>query len=141
ERIDLLKKLLPVYVQVLTRLKQLGAAWIQLDEPFLALDLSPKEKEAFEFAYNYIAKALAGVNILIATYFEGLLDNTKLALNLPVAALHIDLVRAPEQLDEILEQIPGNLQLSLGVVDGRNVWKNCYERSLSFISKAIEKLG
>jgi 5-methyltetrahydropteroyltriglutamate--homocysteine methyltransferase len=141
ERIDLLKKILPAYIAVLNRLKQLGAKWIQLDEPFLTLDLSAKEKAAFEHAYRYIAKEMAGIRILVATYFEGLSDNTQLAVNLPVAALHIDLVRAPEQLDEVLAAIPDHLILSLGVVDGRNVWKNCYERSLSFINKAIEKIG
>lgn len=141
ERINLLHKMLPVYVQVLNRLKQLGAAWVQLDEPFLALDLSAKEKAAFEQAYRYIAKETAGIKILVATYFEGLSDNTQLAANLPVAALHIDLVRAPEQLTEVLAAIPDHLILSLGVVDGRNVWKNCYERSLSFIGKAINKIG
>ena len=141
ERIDLLKKVLPAYIAVLNRLKQLGAEWIQLDEPFLALDLSSKEKAAFEQAYRYIAKETAGIKILVATYFEGLSDNTQLAVNLPVAALHIDLVRAPEQLNEVLAAIPDHLILSLGVVDGRNVWKNCYERSLSFINKAIDKIG
>ncbi|WP_114790929.1 5-methyltetrahydropteroyltriglutamate--homocysteine S-methyltransferase [Niabella yanshanensis] len=141
ERIDLLKKILPAYIAVLNRLKQLGAEWVQLDEPFLALDLSAKEKEAFDSAYRYIARETAGVKILVATYFEGLLDNTQLAVNLPVAALHIDLVRAPEQLNEVLAAIPDHLILSLGVVDGRNIWKNCYERSLSFINKAIEKIG
>ncbi|MCH5718513.1 5-methyltetrahydropteroyltriglutamate--homocysteine S-methyltransferase [Niabella hibiscisoli] len=141
EKIDLIKKIIPVYVEVLTRLKQLGAEWIQLDEPFLALDLSDKEKEAFEWAYRQIAKSIAGVKILVATYFEALADNAQWALNLPVAALHIDLVRAPQQLDAILATIPDNLILSLGVVDGRNVWKNCYERSISFINKAIDKIG
>jgi 5-methyltetrahydropteroyltriglutamate--homocysteine methyltransferase len=141
ERIDLIKKLVPVYVDIINRLKQLGAEWVQLDEPCLALDLSKKEKEAFDFAYRAIANRVSGVKILVATYFEALLDNTRLAVGLPVAALHIDLVRAPEQLDEVLSLIPEYLQLSLGVVDGRNVWKNDYEKSLSFINKAVEKLG
>lgn len=141
ERIDLIKQLVPVYVEIINRLKQQGATWIQLDEPYLALDLSKKEKEAFDFAYRAIAAEVTGVKLLIATYFEGLLDNAPLALSLPVAALHIDLVRAPEQLDEVLSLIPDSLILSLGVVDGRNVWKNCYERALSFINKAVEKVG
>ena len=141
ERIDLIKKLVPVYVDIINRLKQLGAEWVQLDEPCLALDLSKKDKEAFEFAYRYIANRVSGVKSLVATYFEGLLDNTALAVNLPVKALHIDLVRAPEQLDEVLALVPDSLQLSLGVVDGRNVWKNDYEKSLNLINKAVEKLG
>ncbi|WP_345229708.1 5-methyltetrahydropteroyltriglutamate--homocysteine S-methyltransferase [Olivibacter ginsenosidimutans] len=141
ERIDLIKKLVPIYVEIINRLKQQGAVWIQLDEPCLALDLSKKEKEAFDFAYRSIANRVSGVNLLIATYFDALLDNTQLAVNLPVTALHVDLVRAPEQLDEVLALIPQHLQLSLGVVDGRNVWKNDYENSLNILNKAVTALG
>lgn len=141
ERIDLIKKLVPVYVDIINRLRLQGAKWIQLDEPCLALDLTEKEKEAFDYAYRAIANRVSGVKLLVATYFEALLDNTQLALNLPIAALHVDLVRAPEQLEEILAGIPEELQLSLGVVDGRNVWKNDYEKSLLLIHKAVEKLG
>lgn len=141
ERIDLIKKLVPVYIDIINRLRLQGARWIQLDEPYLALDLSQKEKEAFAYAYRAIANRVSGVKLLVATYFEALLDNAELAVNLPVAALHIDLVRAPDQLDEVLALIPDKLQLSLGVVDGRNVWKNDYKKSLALIQKAVEKLG
>ncbi|MFD2874140.1 5-methyltetrahydropteroyltriglutamate--homocysteine S-methyltransferase [Mucilaginibacter ximonensis] len=141
ERIDLIKNLVPVYIEIINRLKQQGATWMQLDEPYLTLDLSKKDKEAFEYAYRAIGGAIGGVKLLVATYFEALLDNAPLALNLPIAALHVDLVRAPEQLDEVLALSPETLQLSIGVVDGRNVWKNDYERSLRHINKAVEKLG
>jgi len=141
ERVDLIKKLVPVYVEIINRLKQQGAEWIQLDEPCLALDLSKKEKEAFDFAYRNIANRVSGVKLLVSTYFDALADNTPLAVNLPIAALHIDLVRAPEQLEEVLALIPHQLQLSLGVIDGRNVWKNDYEKSLNLIWEAMEKLG
>jgi len=141
DRIDLIKKLVPVYVAIINRLKGLGAKWIQLDEPCLALDLSKKEKEAFDFAYRRMANQVSGVNLLVATYFDALLDNTQLAVNLPVSALHIDLVRAPEQLDEVLALLPATLKLSLGVVDGRNVWRNDYSTSLNLINKAVKKLG
>lgn len=141
ERISLINKLVPVYIEIINRLKAAGATWIQLDEPSLSVDLSKKDKDAFQFAYNEIAKNVPAIKILVATYFEALLDNTELALNLPVTALHIDLVRAPEQLDEVLAKAPAGLTLSLGVVDGRNVWKNNYEQSLKHIQKAIAKLG
>jgi 5-methyltetrahydropteroyltriglutamate--homocysteine methyltransferase len=141
ERIDLITRLVPAYVQIINRLRQAGAEWVQLDEPYLALDLSKKEKEAFEYAYRAIANRVSGIKILVATYFEGLLDNTQLAVKLPIAALHIDLVRAPEQLDVVLDLMPERLQLSLGVIDGRNVWKNDYEKSLALINKAVEQLG
>lgn len=141
ERIDLIKKLVPVYIDIINRLKQQGAEWIQLDEPCLALDLTKKEKEAFEYTYTAISNRVSGIKLLLATYFEALLDNTQLAVSLPIHALHVDLVRSPEQLDEVLAFIPDSLQLSIGVVDGRNVWKNDYEKSLTLINKAVEKLG
>jgi len=141
DRIDLVKRLVPVYVEIINRLRQQGVKWIQLDEPCLVLDLTEKDKQAFVFAYRAIANRVSGVKIMLATYFEALLDNAALTVHLPVAALHIDLVRAPEQLDELLTIIPDSLQLSLGVVDGRNVWKNDYEKSITLIHKAVEKLG
>ncbi|MGS2738509.1 5-methyltetrahydropteroyltriglutamate--homocysteine S-methyltransferase [Sinomicrobium sp. M5D2P17] len=140
-RIDLLKNLLPVYVEILNKLKDLGAEWIQLDEPFLSLDLTEEEKKAYKEAYAAIAKACKGLNIMVATYFEALGDNTALATSLPVKALHIDLVRAPQQLDAVLEATPETLSLSLGIVDGRNIWKNDYEKSLEFVRKATAAIG
>jgi 5-methyltetrahydropteroyltriglutamate--homocysteine methyltransferase len=139
-RLDLLKQMLPVYIQVLKRLEEAGAVWVQLDEPFLVTDLSEKQQEAFRYAYQEIRKH-CNLKILLATYFEGLQENAQLALNLPVCALHLDLVRAPQQLDEVLTGIPPKLSLSLGVVDGRNIWKNDYKKSLALIQKAIGAIG
>jgi 5-methyltetrahydropteroyltriglutamate--homocysteine methyltransferase len=141
ERIELIEKLVPVYIEIINRLAKLGAEWIQLDEPTLVLDLSKKEKDAFESAYRSIAAQVSGVKILVSTYFEALLDNTSLAVNLPVQALHVDLVRAEDQLDEVLALIPDQLILSVGVIDGRNVWKNDYQKSLAQINKAVAALG
>lgn len=136
DRIDLLKKLLPVYIEVLKRLEENGAIWVQIDEPFLVTDLTDKQKQAFEYAYKEIRKQCSDLKILLATYFEGLQENTSLAVNLPVCALHIDLVRAPQQIDEVVKALPPKLSLSLGVVDGRNIWKNDYSKSLALIEKA-----
>ncbi|MFW0717774.1 5-methyltetrahydropteroyltriglutamate--homocysteine S-methyltransferase [Pedobacter sp. N23S346] len=141
DKLDLIKKLLPVYLQVLAELKEQGAEWVQFDEPFLALDLDEKAKKAYQYVYAEIKKQFPQLKVLVATYFEGLKDNLALATSLPVKALHIDLVRCPEQLDEVLDAIPVELTLSLGVVDGRNIWKNDFEQSLVIIDKAVEKLG
>ncbi|MBO9727548.1 MAG: 5-methyltetrahydropteroyltriglutamate--homocysteine S-methyltransferase [Chitinophaga sp.] len=137
----LLEKLLPVYIQLLTALQEAGATWVQLDEPSLVTDLEPAAKALYDTAYTAIRAALPDLKILLATYFGGLEDNTELALQLPVSALHIDLVRAPEQLDTILADLPANKLLSLGVVDGRNIWKNDYNASLALIRKAIAQIG
>ncbi len=141
EKIDLLKNLLPVYTEILTKLQDLGAEWIQFDEPFLSLDLTEKEQQAYRDAYKQLRKDFPRLKFVLATYFEKLGSNAELAASLPVDALHIDLVRAPQQLDEVLELLPAKTILSLGVVDGRNIWKNNFEASLAIIQKAKEKLG
>ena len=141
DKLDLVKRLLPVYIQILNELKAYGAEWVQFDEPFLALDINDKTREAYKYVYAEIRKQFPYLKILVATYFEGLKDNLTLAFSLPVNALHIDLVRCPEQLDEVLDAIPEELMLSLGIVDGRNIWKNDFEQSLAIVKKATDKLG
>ena len=140
-RLDLLENLLPVYKQILKELSDTGADWIQIDEPFLSLDLTERAKEAYQKVYTELANEFPKLKFIITTYFNELKDNTELAISLPVAALHIDLVRGEHQLDSILEKFPAGKILSLGVVDGRNIWKNNFEKSLSLIQKAQEKLG
>jgi 5-methyltetrahydropteroyltriglutamate--homocysteine methyltransferase len=141
DRIDLLENLLPVYFEMLMLLITNGAKWIQFDEPFLALDLTLKQKKAFTTAYSQIKKKLPEINILVATYFGGLHDNSELAASLPVDAIHIDLVKAPEQLEQIMNLIQKDKILSLGIVDGRNIWKNNFESSLKLINNAIAWIG
>ncbi|MCT2406526.1 5-methyltetrahydropteroyltriglutamate--homocysteine S-methyltransferase [Chryseobacterium antibioticum] len=141
DKLDLAQNLLPVYIQILKDLENHGAEYIQFDEPFLALDLNEKAKETYQVIYTEIRKQFPHLKFIVATYFDGLKDNLTLATSLPVDILHIDLVRSPEQLDEILNTIPQTLSLSLGIVDGRNIWKNDFESSLSFIEKAIHSIG
>jgi 5-methyltetrahydropteroyltriglutamate--homocysteine methyltransferase len=140
DRLALLDRLLPVYQQILDQLKELGAEWVQLDEPYLTLNLDQRTKDAFTKAYQQLGQQ-DQLKLLVATYFEGIRDNAELAANLNVDALHLDLVRAPEQLETVLPKVPANLSLSLGVVNGRNVWKNDYDHSLNLINKAVDQLG
>ncbi|MBD3630551.1 5-methyltetrahydropteroyltriglutamate--homocysteine S-methyltransferase [Cyclobacterium sp.] len=141
DRLDLISQLLPVYLEILTELDAAGAEWIQFDEPFLSMDLSPKAREVYSWVYAKIRKEFPLLKILIATYFGGLRENLPLALSLPVCALHLDLVRCPEQLDEALDHLPAGLTLSLGLVDGRNIWKNDFQKSLKIIQHANYKIG
>jgi 5-methyltetrahydropteroyltriglutamate--homocysteine methyltransferase len=142
-RIDLIDNLLPVYIEILDKLQQQGAKWIQFDEPFLCMDLSQEEKKAYHLVYDLIKKKFPALKIMLATYFECTGDNLGLAMVLPMDSLHIDLARCPSQLNDILNT-PFSLSktsLSLGVIDGRNIWKNDFKKSLQFINKAKEKLG
>lgn len=141
DRIDLVKNLLPVYIDILNELKKHQVEWVQFDEPFLALDLSPKAKEAFQWVYTALKKEFPALQLMIATYFEGLKDNLELALSLPVSAIHVDLVRCPEQLENVLKALPSKMQLSIGLIDGRNIWKNDLEVSLSKINAVIDQIG
>ncbi|WP_338723086.1 5-methyltetrahydropteroyltriglutamate--homocysteine S-methyltransferase [Devosia sp. XK-2] len=137
--LDRLEPLLPVYEALLAQLAAEGADWVQVDEPALVLDLSDRQKAAFETAYARLGKA--GPKILLTTYFGDLRDNTELAANLPVAGLHIDLVRAPGQLDGVLETLPADRTLSIGVVDGRNIWRTDLDAAFALVSKAWDHVG
>ena len=127
--LDLLDALLPVYAQLLGALKDAGVQWVQLDEPVLVQDLDDDARAAFERAYAHLAGG-ARPDILLATYFGALEDNLALAAALPVQGLHVDLVRAPEQLDAVLRALPAGRVLSLGLVDGRNIWRNPLDNAL-----------
>ncbi|XQE68408.1 5-methyltetrahydropteroyltriglutamate--homocysteine S-methyltransferase [Pseudomonas sp. P3C3] len=139
DKLDLLERLLPVYGEILQRLAAQGIDWVQIDEPILALDLPQAWKNAFERGYNLLQKEPG--KKLIATYFAGLEDNLGLAAGLPVDGLHIDLVRAPEQFPAILDRLPAYKVLSLGVVNGRNVWRTDLDQALAVLREAQERLG
>ncbi|CRM73770.1 5-methyltetrahydropteroyltriglutamate--homocysteine methyltransferase [Pseudomonas sp. 31 R 17] len=139
DKLDLLDRLLPLYGQIFQRLAELGVEWVQIDEPILVLDLPQEWKNAFERAYNLIQRD--PLKKLVATYFGGLEENLGLAANLPVDGLHIDLVRAPEQYPTILDRLPAYKVLSLGVVNGRNVWRCDLEKALATLQHAQDKLG
>ncbi|GAB3224229.1 5-methyltetrahydropteroyltriglutamate--homocysteine S-methyltransferase [Algoriphagus aestuariicola] len=141
DRIDLIENLLPVYLEILNRLEKLGVEWVQFDEPFLALDLGEKERNAFTYVYQLIRTSFPKLKVLLATYFEGIGEESVLAASLPVCAIHLDLVRKPKQLSQMLSLIPEPISISLGVVDGRNIWINDLEASLKLIKEAAEKLG
>ncbi|MFA9192124.1 5-methyltetrahydropteroyltriglutamate--homocysteine S-methyltransferase [Flavobacterium sp. FZUC8N2.13] len=142
-RIDLIEKVLPVYFEILNALQNEGAEYIQLDEPFLALNLTDKERSAITYVYNEINKNFPSLKIILANYFDCFGENLETVLALPVHTLHLDLVRCSSQLDDILEsgKLAENVNLSLGVVDGRNIWKNDFKKSLALIQKATDALG
>ena len=121
--LTLLDRLLPAYIQILRALAAEGADWVQIDEPCLVLDLTDAARIAFSKAYHALHTALPGLNLMLTPYFGALGDNLALACALPVQGLHLDLVRAPEQLDAVLDQAPADWLLSLGVIDGRTIWR------------------
>jgi len=139
DKLALLPRLVPVYADILARFAHLGVEWVQVDEPILALDLPAAWQRAFAVAYRSLAAA--GPKVLVATYFGALGDNLKTACALPVDGLHVDLVRAPEQLEAVLTAWPTERVLSLGVVDGRNVWRTDPDRALPLVARAVADRG
>lgn len=139
ERLDLLESLLPVYREILARLKTQGVEWVQIDEPILALDLPQAWLSAFSSTYWQLNSA--GMKLLLATYFDSIEDKLATVANLPVAGLHLDLVRAPQQLSAVLDRLPSYKTLSLGVIDGRNIWRTDLDALLPLLTDLQQRLG
>lgn len=142
-RLELIGRLLPVYLEMLQKLDDAKAFYVQFDEPCLSLNLTPAEQEVFVKTYQEIKHRFPGLHVILASYFECYGENLPTVLSLPVQTIHLDLVRCPSQLDDVLATsfVNTKTRLSLGVVDGRNIWKNDFQQSVYLINKAIEKIG
>lgn len=137
----LLDSLVSVYEEIIGKLAAAGAEWIQLDEPIFSTDLSEQQREVLKAAYDRISKAKGSTKLLVTTYFGGVRDNLKDYLALPVEALHFDFVRGAEDIDSVLATFPKDKILSAGIVEGRNIWKNDYDASLTILQKAKAVVG
>ncbi|MCL5059669.1 MAG: 5-methyltetrahydropteroyltriglutamate--homocysteine S-methyltransferase, partial [Candidatus Thermoplasmatota archaeon] len=132
-------RLLPVYAQILARLKAQGVEWVQIDEPVLALDLPADWRVALERAYHSLNGA--GVKLLLASYFGPLRENLLVALKLPVAGVHVDCVRGGDELAQVIDWLPATKILSAGVIDGRNIWKTDLAAVLDRFEGLHQRLG
>jgi 5-methyltetrahydropteroyltriglutamate--homocysteine methyltransferase len=138
--LDHIEAVLAIYQQVLAELAG-RVEWIQIDEPALVLDLSEKEQVVFRLAMERLTDAAGSSKVMLATYFGSLGENTELACMPRFAAVHVDLARAPEQLDHVLKHVAADQSLSLGVVNGRNIWRVDADAALTLIQKAVSALG
>ena len=138
---SLLDNLVSVYVDIIEKLSNAGAEWIQLDEPVFSLDLNDTQRQALKQAYQKISTAKSKAKILVTTYFGSLSENLNAYFDLPVDALHVDVVRGVDDFKDILATFPKDKILSLGVVEGRNIWKNNFEKSLDILKQAKDVVG
>lgn len=138
-RLELLDKLLPVYGELLAKLGQAGAEWVQIDEPVLVTELDAKWKQAFVTAYDVLS--LAQPKLLLATYFGTLKENLKLACELSVAGLHVDAIRGRNELNTVINTLPEQKVLSVGVINGRNIWKTDLNATLDWLEPIAQQLG
>ena len=139
DKLALLPRLLPVYQQLLTELGQQGAQWIQIDEPILVTELTAEWQRAFETAYATLAQR--DLKILLATYFGTLKENLPLVCRLPIDGLHLDVAHSQEDIAPAIELLPNNTMLSLGVINGRNIWKSDLHQILSWLEPLHAKLS
>jgi 5-methyltetrahydropteroyltriglutamate--homocysteine methyltransferase len=140
EPLELLDALLPVYCELVATLVEAGAGALQIDEPVLVQDLDDAACVALARAFDAIREAAGSAELTVATYFGDLGPNTAVALSLPVDVVHVDLVRGRGQLPSVLSQLPTGMGLSLGVVDGRNVWRSDLAAVLREIEPAVQNL-
>lgn len=139
--LDLIEEILPVYEELLKTLKGENVAWVQIDEPCLVYELGEQEIEAYRRSLDQLIHIQDRPKILLGTYFGALSENMNLALASGADALHLDLVRAPTQLESALTHLDEKTILSLGLIDGRNVWKTDLESALQPVQRAKAKLG
>ncbi|WP_445365627.1 5-methyltetrahydropteroyltriglutamate--homocysteine S-methyltransferase [Microbulbifer sp. ANSA001] len=137
----LLPSLLPCYTQLFSQLADLGVEWVQLDEPILGLDLPEEWRSAFIGAHKGIGADSGSLNLLLATYFSPLRENLQLAFSLPVDGVHIDCIRAPEELNTARDLLGDKQVLSAGVVNGRNIWRADLDKWQRVLKPMAEKLG
>ena len=140
-RLELLDSLLKAYTTILQGLAEAGVREIQIDEPCLVTDLSEADKTAYLQAYRLLTAEFPQFSFTLATYFGSLTDNLDMVCNLGIASLHIDLVRAPEQLSAVLDVLPKTMSLSCGLINGRNIWRNDLDLSLGLLRQAVDVLG
>lgn len=138
-RIGLLEQLLPIYRQLLDSLAHTGAEWVQIDEPILVTELDADWKQAFETTYHTLKSSR--VKLLLTTYFGRLEENLQQALNLPVAGVHVDGIRGRAEIAKIVDWLPASKVLSIGAIDGRNIWLTDLNKTLSWLEPIANKLG
>lgn len=138
-KLTLLPQLLQVYTELLETLAVQGVEWVQIDEPILVTELDAEWQHAFNLAYHHLKSCR--VKLLVATYFGQLADNLYLAANLPVAGLHIDAINARSETTQLLNILPAHKVLSVGVINGRNIWKTDLNATLDWLEPIAERLG
>ncbi|MFK7822672.1 MAG: 5-methyltetrahydropteroyltriglutamate--homocysteine S-methyltransferase [Oligoflexales bacterium] len=141
DRYTLLGDLLRAYEEIIRKLSQAGAEWIQLDEPIFSMDLSEEQSAALKTSYDRLEKVKGSSKLLVATYFSGVRENISSYLALPVDGLHFDFMRGKEDFEAVLKNFPQDKILSAGIINGRNIWRNDFDASLDLLQKAAVAVG
>lgn len=138
DKLELLDDLLSAYAQLLHELESAGIQWVQIDEPILVTELSQAWQHALRKTYYQLQTT--AINLLLTTYFGQLQDNLQLACELPVNGLHVDAVMAKDEVAKIIDWLPSHKILSLGIVNGRNIWKTDLTGTLDWLEPIYARL-
>ncbi|GAB3253847.1 5-methyltetrahydropteroyltriglutamate--homocysteine S-methyltransferase [Chitinimonas naiadis] len=138
-KLALLSRLLPVYAELLNALATQGVSWVQIDEPILVTELDADWQQALRQAYTTLSTGK--LKLLLATYFGQLQANLSLACELPVAGLHLDAINAQGEVEALIARLPSDRVLSLGVINGRNIWKSDLNAILNWLEPVAKQLG
>jgi 5-methyltetrahydropteroyltriglutamate--homocysteine methyltransferase len=139
DKLALLDNLLPVYADILNQLATSGVEWVQIDEPILVTELSAEWQRALQQAYFSLAKS--GVKLLLTSYFGELQQNLQLACELPTAGLHVDAINAADEITRVVDWLPSHKVLSVGIINGRNIWKTDLHRALELLEPIHKRLA
>ena len=139
--LDTIEDLIPIYKEVFLHLLECEAEWLQIDEPALVFDLSEKQKQIFSEVYKTLGGEKSRPKLLLTTYFEGISELFGMINHLPIDGLHLDLISDLTQLDNSLHDLDKIKYLSLGFVDGRNIWKTNLYQAFKIAKKAKQKFN
>ena len=139
DKLALLERILPVYAEILDGLAKAGVEWVQIDEPILVTELSVEWQQALQKAYFSLAKSQ--VKLLLTTYFGQLKQNLQLACELPTAGFHLDAINAADEIIRVVDWLPSHKILSLGVINGRNIWKTNLNQTLNLLEPIHKRLA
>ncbi|WP_250441567.1 5-methyltetrahydropteroyltriglutamate--homocysteine S-methyltransferase [Caballeronia sp. AZ1_KS37] len=139
DKLALLPRLLPVYAALLDHFAALGIEWVQIDEPALVTELDTQWRDAFVTAYDALSQRR--VRLLLATYFGQLQENLDLACKLPIDGLHIDAINARDDVGAAASLLPDSSVLSVGAINGRNIWKTDLNATLDWLEPLHASLG
>ncbi len=137
-KLDLLDGLLATYELLLLALQEEGVEWVQIDEPILVTELDSSWTHALKQAYLALNKS--PIKLLLTSYFGELKENLHFACELPVAGLHIDAINGFNEIDQVVDWLPSHKVLSLGVINGRNIWINDLNKTLAWLTPLQQRL-
>ncbi|RXJ75838.1 5-methyltetrahydropteroyltriglutamate--homocysteine S-methyltransferase [Arcobacter sp. F155] len=138
---ELHSKILPIYEELLKEISKLDdEITVQIDEPIFVKDNEQKVLSLIKPTYDKLASVSENIKIIVATYFEHSNEATKVLVNTPIYALALDFLYGKKNIESLSDIAKSDKKLIAGVVDGRNIWKNDIEKSVSILEEISQEV-